>query len=270
MTTTRLSGAVRSDDLIELTGTGSDFRVVAKAAGMHLATIPLLGDAETADHPFDRLILGLRDWRKPKPARFALITQAAFEAHDLHAYVDFRADPALPDQAEAARRVGRWLKTLLLDRRESLTLERMADELGTKLGITASYEGLRDSMAGNAPLTPGLLHAMLITLHAHKPLTPGDLAEVTAHFTPCLAGKPESGLAGLLKFPHGEIAKAYHRKQIQVAEDGQVTLAGVTVTPDITIFFAEPEAHPSYRRPYPRGGLRHVSQGDKERATAPH
>lgn len=87
MHTTRLSGAMRPDAWIELTGTAADFRTIARLTSVRLATIPLPGEvAATPQHPLDRLILGVSDWRRPKSLRFALITKAAFETGGLRDY----------------------------------------------------------------------------------------------------------------------------------------------------------------------------------------
>lgn len=271
MSATKLTGLARPDGLIELTGCQRDFRAVLRQAGIRLPTIDLPGqDAEDASFGNWQL-----PWQKAGPVQFALITQRDFAISGLAAWVEFPRNPAPLAEAEAARTLGTLLKTLLLDRRNDVSLERMAEQIGERMGIDAPAEALRDVLAGKPPLQRGLLTAMLITLHVHKPLTPGSVAE----FTACLAGQGAGhsgsagpqvnhGLAGLLKFPHAEVAKAFWRRQISVTDEGEVTLAGVTVTPDITIFFPDTESDQPKRQwnNYRRRDLRQVSQDDKKQA----
>lgn len=272
MSATKLTGVARPDGLIELTGRQRDFRMVLRQAGIRLPTIDLPGqdaeDAPAGNWQFP--------WQKAGPVQFALITQRDFAISGLAAWVDFPRNPAPLAEAEAARTLGTLLKTLLLDRRNEVSLERMAEQMNERMGVDAPAEALRDILAGKPPLQPGLLTAMLITLHVHKPLTPGSVAEFIACFAGQGAGQSGSaahvqvnnGLAGLLKFPHAKVARAFWRRQISVTGEGEVTLAGVTVTPDITIFFPDTESDPPKRQwnNYRRRDLRQVSQGDKKQA----
>lgn len=266
MAEAQLGGLWRQDGHIELTGSKGAFRTVGKRTGVTFLTIPYPAseEAPAPQRLLEQALAWVRLVERPERERLALVSRATFEAAGLAPYVTLRNDPAPPPLPDTAKATGEMLKALVLDRRDTLKLEHLPQEIETRLATTLHASTLQDTLEGKPGPRSKPLNAMLLVLHAHKPITPGELGKITGH----LNRELDTTLCYLLRLPHARFLDAYRGEQIRVSSDGTVTLAGLVVSPETAVVVPE-EARWSKRRDWSRdrnygnrgGNLRYYAGG---------
>lgn len=237
-----LTGRHRDDTLIELTGLWRQFSEAARRTRVRFRTIPY--PADTAE-PETQVAMPFVSWMLTKRPgrRFALITPEAFRAAGLEPFVAMQNDPAPQMPPDAARAVGETLTALLIDRRDRLRIEQMPDEIKARLGADIDAHTVRDALSGKQAPRSRTLNALLLALHAQKPLTPGHLGALTGQ----LGRELDPTLRHLLHLPHWRFKEAYRDGQIQIAHNGEVTLAGLTVPPETAVVVLDEKRWPRQR-----------------------